>query len=184
QEAPRRLHVHGGVVRQRGHAAGRPGAERRSLSARRGPRRGGALQAAIARHRQEKARGNAPPDAADPLRPREVRPPVGVRLAERDRAPRGGARLAADRPGSVVGASGGRAAQSEVIAALTRRAVTGRCRIAAASPSAAATAFAIAAPTPDVPASPAPLTPSGFEGAGAWYTTTSTAGARLAVGSA
>ena len=35
QEAPRGLHVHGRLVRQRGHAAGRPGAERRGVRARR-----------------------------------------------------------------------------------------------------------------------------------------------------
>src|SRR5262245_42110072 len=46
-------------------------------------------------------------------------------------------------------------------AALTRGAVTGRWR-AAASPTAPATALATAAPTPEVPDSPAPFTPRGL----------------------
>src|SRR5262245_3552554 len=66
-------------------------------------------------------------------------------------------------------------------AALTRGAVTGSWR-AAAEPTASATALATAAPTPDVPASPAPFTPRGFDGAAASWMTTSTEGARLAVG--
>src|SRR5207245_3155912 len=131
------------------------------------------LKAAGAGGGSAEARGDAPPDSPARLRPCEVRPALRIRLAERDRAARGRAGADAHRPVPVVGAAGGRAAQSEVIAAFTRAAVTGRCRTAAGSPSACATAFAIAAPTPDVPASPAPFTPSGFDGAAVSCTTTS-----------
>src|SRR5207247_10622438 len=125
------------------HTYRRYGAERGRGRARRRSRRGRALQAAGAGNGSAEARGDAPPDSAARVRPGEVRPALRVHLAERDRAARGRAGADAHRPVPLVGAAGGRAAQSAVIAASTRAAVTGRCRTPAGSPAPCATAVAL-----------------------------------------
>src|SRR5581483_1425631 len=72
--------------------------------------------------------------------------------------------------------------------AAIRASSTTRCgdsgRRSVSTPSASATAFAIAAPAAAVPPSPAPFAPSGFRGVGASsVTSTSTGGVSPAVGS-
>ncbi len=114
QEAPRDLHVHHGELRQRRHAAGRRGAERRRVRAWRRSRRRRALQATVARDGSAQAGSDAAPGPAARLRPRAVRPPVRVHLGERDRPARGGAGPDADRSVPVVGAAGGGAAEGAV----------------------------------------------------------------------
>src|SRR5206468_1194473 len=98
-------------VRQRGLADGRVRADRRIVRARRRSRRRGALPAAGAGDGPEEARGDASPDPAAPPRAGAVRPDLGIYLAERDRAARGGPGPDEDRPVSLVGALRGRDAQ-------------------------------------------------------------------------
>src|SRR5580693_5032568 len=65
----------------------------------------------------------------------------------------------------------------------TRAGVSGSWPTLPARPSASRTAFATAPPAALTPPSPAPITPSGFPGAGAsWDSSTSTAGTSAAVG--
>ena len=113
QEAQRHLHVHPGQLRQRGHAAGRGGAERRRLRARRRRRRRGALQAAGARDRPAQARGHAAQDPAARLRSRPLRPALRIHLAQRHRPARRGAGAPPDRSLSLVGSVRGGSTQGE-----------------------------------------------------------------------
>ena len=82
--------------------------------ARHGSGRRRALQAAGARDGSPQARGHAPSDPADALRPRAIRPALRVHLGERDRSARRRAGADADRSVSVGGAAGGRPAEGEV----------------------------------------------------------------------
>src|SRR4029453_11849909 len=111
EEAEGGLFLRPRAVRQRGLADGRVRADRRIVRARRRSRRRDALQAAGAGDGPEEARGDAPPDPAAPPRPGAVRPDLGIYLAERDRAARGGPGLDEDRPVPLVGALRGRDAQ-------------------------------------------------------------------------
>ncbi len=120
------------VATKRGLADGRVRADRRIVRARRRSRRRGALQAAGAGDGPEEARGDAPPDPAAPPRAGAVRPDLGIYLAERDRAARGGPGLDEDRPVPLVGALRGRDAQEVAIGPTAAPPLSGARRAARA----------------------------------------------------